>query len=82
MEICVLHWAEIEHLIATIFQPGGWSEISAQADTHDLIRSLGDAYFHQRLACVAGTRRGDWGERGGSFLFFPFKSLNLLRSIQ
>ena len=26
--------AEVEHVFATIFQPGGWSEISARAETH------------------------------------------------
>ena len=33
--------AEIEHVIATIFQPGGRSEISAQAEIHHVIRPLG-----------------------------------------
>ena len=32
--------AEIEHVIATIFQPGGRSEISARAETHHVIRPL------------------------------------------
>ena len=40
MENCVLHPGEIEHVIATIFQPGGWSEISAQAETYYIIRPL------------------------------------------
>ena len=33
--------AEIEHVIATIFQPGGGSEISARAEIHHVIRPLG-----------------------------------------
>ena len=33
-------WAEIEHVIATIFQPGGRSEISAWDEIHYVIRSL------------------------------------------
>ena len=32
--------AEIEHVIATIFQSGGRSEISARAEIHHVIRSL------------------------------------------
>ena len=32
--------AEIEHAIATIFQPGGRSEISARAEIHHVIRAL------------------------------------------
>ena len=37
-EICAR--AEIEHVIPTIFQPGGPSEISARAETHHVIRLL------------------------------------------
>ena len=37
--------AEIEHVIATIFQPGGRSEISARAETHYVIIPL-----HGKLA--------------------------------
>ena len=36
-EICVLALVEIEHVITTIFQPGGWSEISARAETHHVM---------------------------------------------
>ena len=32
--------AEIEHVIATIFQPGGRSEISARAEIHHIISPL------------------------------------------
>lgn len=34
--------AEIEHIrtIATIFQPDGWNEISARAETRKVIRPL------------------------------------------
>ena len=32
--------AEIDHVIATIFQPGGRSEISARAEIHHVIRPL------------------------------------------
>ena len=32
--------ADIEHGIATMFQPGGRSEISARAETHHVIRPL------------------------------------------
>ena len=34
--------AEIEHVIATIFQPGGRSEISARAEIHHVIRPKED----------------------------------------
>ena len=37
VEICVCARAEIEHVIATIFQPGGRSEISARAEIHHVI---------------------------------------------
>ena len=38
--------AEIEHVIATIFQPGGRSEISARVETHHVIRLLyADLFF-------------------------------------
>ena len=38
MEFTFCARAEIEHVIATIFQPGGRSEISARAETHHVIR--------------------------------------------
>ena len=36
--VCVR--AEIEHVISTIFEPGGQSEISARAEIHCVIRPL------------------------------------------
>ena len=51
MEICVCARAEIifKHVIATIFQPGERSEISARAEIHHVIRpldKLGHLYTH------------------------------------
>ena len=49
MEISILRPAEIEHVIATIFQPGGQSEISAQAETHHVMRLLNQKHTKSKI---------------------------------
>ena len=55
--------AEIEHAMATIFQPGGRSEISARAETHDWGRN--------QL-----TYRKVWTKKNSRNFFFPISILS------
>ena len=44
--------AEIEHVIATIFQPCGRGEISARAETHFVIRLLENEIYSPKKAFI------------------------------